>query len=411
MPAQPHLLILGASGGVANAFLHHLATYRTLFGKVVLLDTHAGVLKNPFVDHDALDYTFIREAIDLPRQEKRYLALLKKHRIDIVLDLTDADSTDILEATDKAGVTYLNTSMNNYKKTVKELVTDIVERRALFRNAPHILCAGMNPGIVNLWVRHGIERFGMPTEIVHFEYDTSAAIKKWYPSITWSIHEFLVESVNDPSGVVVGRGAVKDLLPNALEHRENMKPILQPIMRLAHYPSGMTVLHEENISIGYKYNVPSKFVYAIDPKTLKTLVHLYRRHKHIPAGAFRQADNTHEILNGADNIGVILDYPDKKVYYFNTVPNIAIMATNATYTQVVIGIFGALFTLLFDRLKPGVYFTEDLYNTHFKHFIFDNMRVQQMVFRKLPHRRLKPLSYDPMVRIKHDKHVKHLFII
>ena len=70
--------------------------------------------------------------------------------------------------------------------------------------------------------------------------------------MTWSIHEFLVESVRDPSGIVLGRKKVKKLLPNALENRKSMKSILEPIMKLNEYPHGLTVLHEENLSVSFK---------------------------------------------------------------------------------------------------------------------------------------------------------------
>jgi homospermidine synthase len=408
---KPNLLVLGASGGVANAFLHHLTAYRKLFGKLILLDKRDKLLKDQFVDHQFLDYKFILEKIELPRKEKRYLNILKKYKINIVLDITDENSTEILDATNKTGISYVNTSMNNYKKTVKELISDIFERRDSFKNASHILCTGMNPGVVNMWVRYGIEKFGVPKEVVHFEYDTSKTIKKWYPSITWSAHEFLVESINDPTGIVLGRGNVKDLLPNALKNRESMKPILKPILNLKEYPYGMTVLHEENLSVGYKYNIPSKFIYSITPETIKSLVSLYNKKKKVFTRNLKFADNTTEPLEGSDNIGVMLEYPEKRVYYFNSIPNTSIIGTNATYTQVIVGVFAALFVLMFNNLKPGVYFVEDLYDTYYKYFLFDNMRVQQIVFKKMPNQKLKLLSYDPMVKIKRNDHFKHFYII
>jgi len=115
-------------------------------------------------------------------------------------------------------------------------------------------------------------------------------------------------------------------------------------------------------------------------------------------------------LDGADNIGVLLIYSDKKVYYFNSASNMAAIGTNGTYTQVIIGIFSALFTLMFDKLKPATYFVEDLYDTHYKHFMFDNMRVEEFVFKKNKDH-LKLLNYNPMIKLKRDKKFKHLYVI
>jgi hypothetical protein len=300
--------------------------------------------------------------------------------------------------------------MNDDKKIVSELVYDIYPRKDSVNNASHILCTGMNPGIVNMWVRYGIEKFGLPEQVIHFEYDTSKVAKKWHPMMTWSIHEFLVESVRDPSGYAIGRGKVKQLFPNALENRENMKSILEPIMKLEKYPEGLIVLHEENLSVSYKYDIPSKFLYAINPNTMSNLIKIYEKKHNVTKRDLELGDNTCRILDGADSIGVILDYPEKRVYYFNTIPNVAIIGTNATYTQVVIGIFAALFTLLFNNLKPGTYFVEDLYDSYFKYFMFDNMRIQEFVFKK-EKRHLKFLSYNPDIKLKRNCCFEHLYII
>lgn len=403
MKRKPNLLVLGASGGVAGAFLHYLSGYRdNLFGKLILLDKNNKILKDHFIDHKVLDYVFLKKKIDLSKKQKEYLDILKRNKIDIVLDITDANSLEILEMTNKAGASYINTAMNDDNKTIDELVFDIYPRKKEFNNAPHILCAGMNPGNVNMWARYGIDKFGVPKQIVNFEFDTSVMAKKWHLMTTWSIHEFIVEAVKDPSGVALGRRKIKRLFPNALENRENMKSILEPIMKLKKYPEGITVLHEENVSMSYKYDIPSKFIYAIFPKTLKNLVKLYEKKGDIKKGDLVLGDNIHEVLDGADSVGVLLDYPDKMVYYFNSIPNAAVIGTNSTYTQVVVGIFSAIFTLLVDKLKSRVYFTEDLFDKHYKYFMFENMRVQEFVFKKNKGN-LKLIKYDPEIKLKRPK--------
>lgn len=403
MKKKPNLLILGASGGVANAFLHYLNGYRNnLFDKLVLLDKNNKVLKNCSINHKVLNYRFLHKKIDLLKKEKEYLDILKNNKIDIVLDITDANTLKILEVTNKAGVSYINTAMNDDKKTTDELIFDVYPRKNEFNNAPHILCTGMNPGNVNMWARYGIEKFGVPKQIINFEFDTSMVAKKYHSMVTWSIHEFLVEAVRDPSGIALGRHKIKRLFPNALENKENMKSILEPIIKLKKYPEGFTILHEENVSMSYKYDIPSKFIYAIFPKTMKNLIKIYKKNKNINKRDLILGDNIYEILDGADSIGVLLDYPDKKVYYFNSIPNAAIIGTNSTYTQVIVGIFSAIFTLLIDNLKPGAYFTEDLFDKQYKYFMFDNMQVQEYVFKKSKGN-LKLVKYNPEIKLKRSK--------
>jgi len=400
---KPNLLILGASGGLANAVLHSLAHHRDLFSKLVLLDKNKKVIANPYLDHKNLRYSFIHLELK-PEHKHQYLALLKKHKIHIVLDLTDAESIPLLEATNKAGIDYINTALNDEVKTDSELVQKIFANRKKWNKARHILCSGMNPGNVNMWVRHGVEKFGIPKEVIHFEYDTSMS-RKWKAMVTWSVHEFLVEDVRDPGGVVLGRDKVKLLYPNALAHQAEMKSILSPILKLERYPKGCLVLHEENVSIGHKYNIPSKFIYALHPKTMDALLKIYRKEKDVHKKDLQVGDNLTTTLDGSDNIGVLLRYKNKKVYYFNSIANTSVIGTNATYTQVSVGVFAALYVLLFDQLKKGTYFVEDLYDTHYKYYMFDNLRVQEFVFNGGKLKR-----YTPKIKLHHKKGLGHLYI-
>src|SRR3989344_9563123 len=403
---KPNLMILGASGGVETAFLHYLVHHRDFFNKLILLSSKDKISSNPYLDHKNLDYIFIKKRLD-PYSEVGYHKILKKYNVDIVLDLTDIDSIPLLEATNKFGASYINTSLNAEKKPVAELVFVIYPRRNEINKATHILCAGMNPGIVNMWVRNGISKFGLPKEIVHFEYDTSRAlmpVKLRHVTITWSPHEFLVENVRDPSGIAMGKNKIRELLPNALNHREDMKKILSPILKLERYPKGFVCLHEENLTLSLKYNLPSRFVYSIDDNAMDSIVRLYKKRGKVLRDDLTLITNTNIPLEGSDNIGVLLEYDDKKVYYFNSSYNQSVIGTNATYFQVIVGVFAALFTLLFDKLEKKVYFTEDLFNTHYKDYVFDNMKVQEFIFKK-KNKNLSLMNYYPVIRSNKFSHI------
>ncbi|MEK6939210.1 MAG: saccharopine dehydrogenase NADP-binding domain-containing protein, partial [Nanoarchaeota archaeon] len=306
---KPNLLILGASGGLANAVLHSLVHHRRHFNKLVLLDKNKKVLQNQYLDHANLRYKFIHQEIR-PHHKKEFIALLKKYKIRIVLDLTDAESIPLIEAANEAGIDYINTAINDDIKIDSALMEEIFAKRKNWNKARHILCSGMNPGNVNMWVRHGIEKFGKPKEVTHFEYDTSMS-RKAKALVTWSIHEFLVEDIRDPGGIVLGKDKVKLLYPNALAHQVDMKPILSPILKLETYPKGCLVLHEENMSIGHKYDLPSKFIYAVHPKTMAALLQIYKKEKNVHTADLQKGDNLTTILDGSDNIGVMLKYKNK----------------------------------------------------------------------------------------------------
>jgi len=410
---KPNLLILGASGGLAQVFLQYLVHHRDFFGKLILLSGKNRIKNNKHLEHKKLDYIYVEKRID-PYNEKEYHDILRKYNIDIVLDLTVVDSIPLLEATNNFGASYVNTSLNADNKAVAELVFDIYPRKEKLNNAVHILCAGMNPGIVNMWVRYGISKFGIPKEIIHFEYDTSkiqTPFKSGKLTITWSPHEFLVENVRDPSGIALGRKKIKPIRPNAISQLQDMKPILSPIIKLNKYPKGFVVLHEENLTLSYKYNIPSKFIYSIHEEVMDSMIKTYKKWGKISEDDFTVIKNTEVPLKGADSIGVILNYGNKKVYYFNSINNTSLIRTNATYFQVVIGIFAALFTILFNKnkLKNGVYFTEDLFNTNYKDYVFDNMRVQKFVF-KNKKGKLKIGSYNPTINPTDNSKFNHIHI-
>jgi len=124
-----------------------------------------------------------------------------RYDIHIVIDLSINETIPILEASDALGISYINTGIVNKKgDSFSSIVLEIIRRKAHKWRSAHILCSGMNPGIVNMWVRKGVERYGLPMGIVHFEYDTARPQQGWLPIITWSIDTFIDEIVNDPAG-------------------------------------------------------------------------------------------------------------------------------------------------------------------------------------------------------------------
>ncbi|MBM3858214.1 MAG: hypothetical protein FJ395_01040 [Verrucomicrobia bacterium] len=375
---HPNLLIIGASGSVARAFLRRLGGQRCHFGRLVLLDKNRRVLDAPHIDHQRLDYRFVRRHLSLPEDERWFARLLDKHRIQIVLDVSTHPTLPMLSAVDAAGVSYVNTSLNDDDLEVGDLVRRIHPRRDKPRRAPHILCSGMNPGVVNMLVRHGVEHFGKPRQIVHFEYDTSTPVEGWRPIITWSKHEFLTETTWNRTGLYNGKSLQRSPA-NAIEHREPLHNWLRPVSEMDHCPEAFLVLHEENLTVGRTLGVPSRFLYAIHPRTMRHLIARHREKGTLHARDIEQVDNVTERLEGTDFIAVCLEYPRQRVYYVNQFPNSAVLGANATCAQVAVGVFAGVFTLLYDNLKPRIHFVEDIYDTLYKRFVFANLRIEQFI--------------------------------
>lgn len=66
----------------------------------------------------------------------------------------------------------------------------VPEPRYPFKNGVHIPATGMNTGIVNMWARHGIEKFGVQLKIIIFEHDSSQTASRDCPVATWSVNGF-----------------------------------------------------------------------------------------------------------------------------------------------------------------------------------------------------------------------------
>ncbi len=380
MEFRPNILIIGASGGVAGAFLKKVVPQRNELNRLVLVDRTDHLLANGFIPHLALGYEFVNTRVDVEKERSAYLDLLHTSDAHVVIDLSVNESRRMLDVTDRAGASYINAGiMNGRDEKFREVVLDLYRRKDSGWHAPHILCAGMNPGIVNLWVRQEIERSGLPRRVVHFEYDTGQPVHGWMPISTWSLETLLDEIVNDPAGYMEGRDKPIELYPNPIKNRVDMKDILSPILDLDEYPLGFLLLHEENITIAQRYDVPSQFRFAIHTKTMEYLEQLFDREGTIPKELMKLGDNLVIPLKGSVLVGVLLDYSDHRKYVFNMTSHDGFPGSSGSCWQVAAGLHAALFTLLRDHLDRRIYFPEDLFGTSFDGLAERNLPVQRAV--------------------------------
>jgi hypothetical protein len=378
---EVNLAIIGASGGVAAALLKLIAPERSLFKTLLLVDMDERILRNPFLPHEDLAYTFVRCRVDVRSERSGYVDLLKSHGIDLVLDLSTNETEPMLETTDALGVSYVNTGiMNSREEAFMDLVLRLHAQRSLPRSAPHILGAGMNPGVVNLWVRGAVERFGSPRGIVHFEYDTAQPLSGWAPIIAWSRETFLDEIVNDPAGYMAGINRPQLLHPNPVKHRSNMRQILKFIMDLPVYPKGFLLLHEENITLAQTYDVPSRFLFALHPRTMDYLEDLYDRRSEVPSDAMILGDNWNVPLQGSATVGVRLEYGDRLFYAYNTTEQGEVQGCSGSCLQVASGVRGALLTLMQNALQRRVHFVEDLFGSPFEGLVKEHLPTVERWF-------------------------------
>lgn len=380
MTAKKNVLIIGACGGVGRAFLLKLLGERGRLGKLLLVDRQAPWVDDRVLPFQELNGEFLKMTVNVGKGQDDYLALLKAHRIDIAVDLSVNETRAMLAATNGAGVCYINTGVANRPgENFSEVVLDLVHRKTDSWNAPHVLCSGMNPGVVNMWVAKAIATSGVPKEVVHFEYDTGEPADGGVPIIAWSRETLLDEIVNDPAGYVAGRNKIEFLPPNPLKNRVSMEEVLRPIMNLRAYPRGFLLLHEENITLGQKYDVPSRFLFSLKTETMDYLEEVYDREKGVPLDTLAIGDNWKTRLEGEATVGVCLEYENTREYFFNTTPQGNVPGVSGSCRQVAAGLHAALWTVVEDPLEKRVYFAEDLVGTTCERLMMANLPVQHVV--------------------------------
>ena len=116
------ILILGASGGVAQPVLQILSKYRKFFSSLVLVDRDNRVIHSPYIDHKKLEYTFIRENFTDDTIKDIIKDAVDKYKVSIVLDLTDQNTLPILSASDSLGLNYINSSLNSVENSMNHFV-------------------------------------------------------------------------------------------------------------------------------------------------------------------------------------------------------------------------------------------------------------------------------------------------
>lgn len=371
------MLVLGASGGVAHAFLQLLAPHRHHFDKLVLLDRYDSVLHSPHLDHAAARYAYTRETITSQNALTVFKNMVKEHSISMVLDLTDCDSLPLLAAADQLGIDYLNCSINADHGTIRTFA-DTSRYSREYKNGTHLLSLGMNPGIMNHMILHGINTYGVPCEIVQIEFDSGQPGElPEKPFITWSRKQFLDEAVWTPAGYC-GKDGEYVLLPHPPIHNPvDTEPYLSPIKHMASYPPGIVVPHEEIFFMAQKFKVPSRFIYAIHPHSFAKLKAIYDLENTVEEEDIDFVDNISCPLNGSDQIGVWFKYSEKNICLYCELEHEKIRGSNATQYMVAVGVLVGLREFVTTPMaKNGVYHVHDLHNGRFMDWVAQYLSIQ-----------------------------------
>jgi len=372
--------LLGSGGGVAKAVL-------SILNKAIE-DIH-----DPLHDHlkRSVIHLIDREPKDIPyfgEHAPNLASRLRLHQFDLrnlkavrehftesntslVIDVSWADTVEMLEICDEMGIAYVNTaleiaSVDDDKElegfTLIERYRIFEANRSRFTNVKGIIGSGMNPGVVE-WMAHQLlnahadERplacYIVETDSTFYKNKARAQEKTVYAS--WSPECFLDEALlNYPLFV---QHHVPLILYNAVYEQE-FKVTLGPVQF-----HGCLMPHEEVLSLGRLYDMETGFIYRVNAHTTGIIRDNLHCSEELWDWNHTVLDPSDAELTGEDLVGVLLVYEDKERFMYNVMDNASVCAqykTNATYFQVACGVYGAACSLLMDEIKPGLYFVDEL---------------------------------------------------
>lgn len=298
---------------------------------------------------------------------------LMKTKTNIVVDVSFADTVDMMHCCNSLGVIYINSALESTSVDANELLAgfSLQERykifeshRHEFKNTTAILCSGMNPGVVNWMALELMKKrpYAKPKSCYIIEEDTSFfedknLIDKDTIYTTWYPEGFLDEAIYSYPTFM------KKHMPLFLYKEVYDLEFKVTIGEKQFY--GCLMPHEEAITLGKMYDMETGFIYKINDHTTKLIRDNIDDVEVLWGKQMKVLDPDISPLIGNDLVGILLVYDNDEIYMYNSLNNKEIYKkykTNATYHQVASGVYGALATILLDAIPMDLYYVEELLN-------------------------------------------------
>ncbi|MDR3597507.1 S-adenosylmethionine decarboxylase [Clostridium sp.] len=393
---NPTISILGSSGGVAKSVLSILN--KACKDKTDPINSFINSCKLHLIDLKQNDMKYYENRFpnlknkislyefDLNNTEV-FTEHLKQTNTTIVLDVSFADTVNMLRCCDSLGVIYINSAFESLSVDenndlegfpLQERYEIFESHRDEFQNTSAIICSGMNPGVVQWMAIDLMKKYPnkLPKACYIVEEDTSfyedeTLADKNTLYTTWSTECFLDEAIYSyPSFVKKHHSLflykdVYELEFKVVLGEKNFYGCLMP--------------HEEAITLGKMYDMETGFIYKINDHTTNLITDNLDNVDDLWSKPMSVLNPEVSPLKGEDLVGILLVYDDKELYMYNSLNNSKTYEkykTNATYLQVAAGIYGALATILLDNIPRGIYYVDELlvnaksnYGKYLKHHL------------------------------------------
>lgn len=376
------ITILGSSGGVANGILSILNNsaldkkdpiHRLINNCIIhLIDYKQKEASYYCHSYPHLKDKFVLHEFDL-KDTKQFKDHLKQTQTTVVIDLSWADTVEMIQCCDQLGVNYVNTALENRMIDENEELYEgfgLIERmrhlekyKETFSNSTVIIGSGMNPGVVQ-WMALELLKTdtseNKPIGCYIVEHDNSfyknkKKAKKDVIYTTWSPECFLDEAILN--------------FPMFMKHH-NPLFFYEKVYDLEFKVTlgnkefyGCLMPHEEVYTLGKLYDMELGFLYKLNEHTTNLIRSNIDEVDSLWDNEMKVLDPRDADLDGEDLVGVLLVYPDKERYMYNVLSNKSVYKkykTNATYFQVSCGVYASLTVLLLDQMPKGSFYVDEL---------------------------------------------------
>lgn len=387
------ITILGSAGGVAKSILSILnqsavdekdPIHHFISSCMIHLIDHKQKEKDYFCRlFPHLQNQFAVHQFDL-KDTGKFIEHLKSTQTTIVIDVSWADTVDMLNCCDKLGVKYINTALENTMIDENEELYkgfSLIERiryfekfKDQFTNTAAIVGSGMNPGVVQ-WMAIELlkeKKEEPPLGCYIVEHDSSffknkKNAKEKVIYTTWSPECFLDEAIACYP-MFMSQHTPLFLYENVYDFE------FKVTLGKKHF-YGCLMPHEEVYTLCKLYNMEGGFLYKVNDHTTELIRSNLDDVAKLWEYDMKVLDPLEAALKGEDLVGVLLVYKDRERYMYNVLSNESIFSkykTNATYFQVACGLYAALSVLLMDQIPKGVYYVDDLLlktNNHYGQYL------------------------------------------
>ncbi len=377
--------VFGSAGGVAKSLLALLNKSITdpedpIHSVIQQSELHLVDLNQKDMEYYKQKCPELAELIKLHQFDLHELKKVRKHLMStnttLVVDLSWADTVNVLEICNTLGISYTNSAfeiveVDNDEELEGFTLIERYERfskvKDKFTNTKSIVCSGMNPGVVQ-WMAHTLMTdypdekplgcFIVENDTTFFKDESNIRKKTVYS--TWSPECYLDEAIlNYPM-------YVKQHVPIFLYEDVYRKEFKVTLGDIEFY--GCLMPHEEVLSLSKLYDMELGFIYKVNDYTTQLIRTKLAQNKvdNLWDWNFKVLDPAEAELVGEDLVGVLLVYEDKERYIYNVMDSQSThqkYGTNATYIQVASGIYAAICTILLETIPNGVHYVEELLST------------------------------------------------